>query len=221
MLHSGAAQPEALSWPAGISLGAGDLSVLLGDIEVSQAGARETLERELRPVPNVTPQMDFTHRWSVSATTEDTQELSGSLLVEQTARTRDARSSSQVRAQAQSGSDARCGLALEIGDPELSVVFAEDPGPGQEVASDGPVMRVWEHPSAGYIQLGDGPRWAIRWRVREQRRDISWSTPIDIVSTSAWGTSTERIHDPVDTSNHMAAVQVAASYWLEPQAMEE
>ena len=221
VLHSGTSKPEAMSWPAGISLGAGDLTVMLGDIEVSLAGAREVLEQELRPVPNVIPQMDYTHRWSVSSAAEGAQALQGSLIVEQTARTRDARMSSQVRASAQASADARCGLSIQIGDPGLSIVISEDPGPGQELVSDGPALRVWEHPGAGHIQIGDGPRWAIRWRVQEQQRSMSWSIPIDIINTSAWGTSTERIHDPVDTSNQMTVVQVAAGYWLEPYATEE
>lgn len=212
--HSGEAPPEPPGWPAGASLGAGELSVLIGNREVPLGAAGELLQHELRPVPSVVPRLAHTRRWSAPTPPRGAGTLSGVTVVEQTARMSDAMTSAQVKATASVKTDTRCGLVAQVGG-RLAISIADDTGPGH-IAEQGDGAALWIHPEAGTVYLDGEIRWRLCWQVRETSHTARWQTPIELVSgTSTWSASEETVRDPVDAAHTLAVKRVSGAYWLE------
>ncbi|MFT4975093.1 MAG: hypothetical protein ACI8S6_000980 [Myxococcota bacterium] len=222
--HSGEEVPGAVRWAAGASIGAGDLTVLSENSDVSLGGSGESLSRELRPVPNVVPRMEHTHRWQAEAGTSQhvgAIDLCGASVIEQTARTADALAEAQATAAASAAAEVRAGAVVKLGVHQLDILLSDTPGPGGPQAPDGASSALWDHPGAGTIKIDGQPRWRLRWQVREQEEALDWTTPVDLVSGSEWGTSTEQVRDPVEARHRVSARRIAAAYWLVPASPED
>lgn len=211
VVHSGHSPPPRTQWPAGTSIGAGELSVLHESGESALACAGEELTRSVRPEVGFPPQVHLRHHWQVTATgTDMAGGLCGALLLEQRAQLEDARASTQAHATATAAADAACAVRLSVGDVTVSLTPVSPTAPSS--APDAPAQQ-W---AAGQVQVGGVRRWDVQWAGHTERQHQQWSAPVALLSGQAWGSDAGEIRDVVDAQHSLSVARMAAGYQMVP-----